>query len=95
VIWFRWVIAVPLMLVFVLCAICNIALAWAWVVQRKRSSLALLVGGLAGMAALLVMPVSRFHAWSWVPVVADLAIPYVAGFVLKGVRKLFSLVSPC
>ena len=71
----------------------NYLCVYLWWARREHHSLAPLVGGVAGMVALLVCPVSSVHRWAWLPLILDLGCGFsllsllYAIFVLKAFRR--------
>jgi hypothetical protein len=90
----RWLTGTVLVAFFVLTLVCNLALVLGWVFGQKRSSLALIAGGIAGLGGFLILPIPILNAWFWVPIAADIGVPYGVGLVLLGSRKLYRLRSP-
>jgi len=54
----------------------NYACAYVGLFRKEHHSLAPLVGGVAGVLALLICPVASVHAWAWLPFVWDLGCAF-------------------
>ena len=82
----RTVIAVALALV----ALLVIAANWAMVIQGMRrkfmGSLIPLVGGIAGVLAVLIVPAPRVLGYFWVPLVADAGCLVVLAAIFEALR---------
>jgi hypothetical protein len=89
----RWFAGTVLVAVFMLTLFCNLALVLGWVFRQKHSSLVLIVGGIAGLVGFLILPIRTLNDWFWIPIVADIGVPYGVGLVLLGGRKLCRLRS--
>lgn len=74
---------------FALTIVGNLSVVWTWYVTKRHSSLVLIAGGVAGMLGLRVAPDDRLARWWWMPLMADICIPY--GTAL-GVRVSLLLV---
>jgi hypothetical protein len=68
---FRWLAGSLLVGLSIYICACNIAILRARY-RHEYHSFIPLIGGLLGMAALLVLPVHVTHRWFWVPFIADL-----------------------
>lgn len=68
---FRWIIAGLLFVYFVGLASTNALTIIRFYLRGKKGSLAPLFGGLAGVLALLVVPIPGARAWCWLPLVFD------------------------
>jgi hypothetical protein len=77
-----WLIGSFLLGFAAFCQLCNLVIVYRRITRSERPSLILVAGGLAGMAAFLLLPVARLHRWFWLPPIADLAVPYSAWFLL-------------
>jgi hypothetical protein len=49
----------------------------------------IIVGGIAGLAGFLILPIKVLNDWFWIPLAADIAIPYGAALVLLAGKRLF------
>ena len=83
----RLLIGLFLVGVAVYVCVCNVALVYRWFFRNKRSSLVFVVGGLVGMAGLIVLPVEIAHGWFWIWPIADIVIPYLACLGFYTVKK--------
>lgn len=72
---------------FLFAIVGNLALVFSWFAHKKRSSLVLIVGGLAGLCGFLILPTVQLNRWFWVPPIADIGAPYGAGLVLVAFRN--------
>jgi hypothetical protein len=89
-IYLRWVFGIALIAFFLLWIVCNVVYVLGWIFRKQRSSLVLIVGGLAGLIGFLVVPVKVLNEWFWVPPIADFAIPYGLGLTLQFAQKLWA-----
>jgi len=85
----RWALGSVLIAFFLLCVICNVAYVLGWILHQRRSSLVLVVGGIAGLLGFLVVPVKVLNQWFWLPPIADFAIPYGLGLTLQFARRFW------
>jgi hypothetical protein len=89
----RWVLTGLLGLISLWCTGLNYSCVYLWLARREHHSLGPLVGGVAGMLAMLVCPISAVHRWAWLPLVLDLGCGLLflnllyAIFVLKAFSK--------
>ena len=67
----RWMIAGLLLVYFVGLASTNALTIIRFYLHGRKGSLAPLFGGLAGVLALLVVPIQGARAWCWLPLVLD------------------------
>lgn len=75
--YLRWLFGANLVAVFLLLLVGNTGLVVrALGGGHRRSSLALIVGGLAGLLGFLVLPVDPLHRLFWIPPIADISVPY-------------------
>jgi hypothetical protein len=84
----RWITGTLLVAFFLLWIVCNLVYVYGWCVHRKHSSLVIIVGGIAGVAGFLILPIKALNDWFWIPIAADIAVPYGAALVLLAGRKL-------
>lgn len=79
---FRWLLGIPLLACSLYAAACNFHLRFI-VVRRlapevRSPSPIVMVGALAGVAGLLLVPLAVLHAWAWLPLLLDVgALPLV------------------
>jgi len=85
----RWLAGTLLIGFSLVVCVCNIALVCKWFLRHEHSSLVLVVGGLAAMAGFLIVPVEEMNRWFWIPLIADLAIPYLVGLGFSIAKKGF------
>ena len=84
----RWALGISFIAFFLLCIVCNVALVLLWIFRQRRSSLVLIVGGIAGLIGFLIVPAKVTNEWFWIPPIADLAVPYGLGLTLQFARRL-------
>jgi hypothetical protein len=75
VLYFRWLAGVFLVAFFLFGILGNLVLVFGWFAHQKRSSLVLIIGGVAGLFGFLILPMALLNRWFWVPPVADIGIP--------------------
>jgi hypothetical protein len=88
----RWGLAGLLALLSICVIGVNYSVAYLWLVRKEHHSLAPLLGGVAGLLALLICPLNSTHSWAWLPLVLDLGCAYsLCGFLYAViVLKAFS-----
>jgi hypothetical protein len=78
--------------IFLLTAICNLIYVYRWRFHEERASLILLVGGAAALVGLVALPILKLNQWFWLPLLADIGVPYCAGLLLLLFKKLVRYV---
>jgi hypothetical protein len=68
----QWLASIPLLLLFVIAALSNIALLCLILAKRFRGTFVPIVGGVAGMLGCLIYPHAGLRGYWWVPLFADL-----------------------
>jgi hypothetical protein len=64
----RWILSVLLLLLFAYASCLNASIAWVGgVLNRRAASMGPLLGGIAGSLGLIIIPVSGFKHWWWLP----------------------------
>ena len=83
----RWILGTVLAVIFVVAALGNAWTVIRYIVHKRRSSAAPLVGGLCGVGSCLVLPLANLNEWWWLPLLLDygslpvLAVSAVLGLV--------------
>jgi len=86
----RLALSTMLIAFFLLCIVGNVACVLGWIFRQRRSSLVLVVGGIAGLVGFLVVPVKVLNMWFWLPPIADFAVPYGLGLTLQFAERLWA-----
>jgi hypothetical protein len=73
---------------FLFATVRNLALVFGWFAYQKRSSLVLIIGGLAGLFGLLILPIALLNRLFWLPPLVDIGAPYGAALAFVALRKL-------
>ncbi len=81
----QWIATGVLGLFWLGCASSNFVSLINARIHRSSTSLILLLGGIAGVVAMLVCPIPETTRWAWVPAVLDL------GCIPAGLAILFSV----
>jgi hypothetical protein len=89
-IYLRWALGIALVALFLLCIVCNVAYVLGWILRQRRSSLVLIVGGMAGLIGFFVVPVKVLNKWFWLPPIADFAVPYGLYLTLQFARRVLA-----
>jgi|GEM_PF-2000292 len=77
----RWIIGCVLLLFFAGSAITNAAVAHQIYIKRKSASFILFVGGIAGTAGLLLIPLNGSNEFWWLPPILDVGTGPVLVFL--------------
>jgi hypothetical protein len=88
-VYIRWIAGTLLVGFFLLWVVCNLAYVYGWHVHRKRSSLVIIVGGIAGLVGFWILPIKVLNDWFWIPLAADIAVPYGAALLFVAGKRLF------
>lgn len=89
---FRWLAGSLLLGLSIYIFLANIAMVCRFILRHEHHSLVPLVGGLLGMAGLLILPVPVMHRWFWLPFVADSwSIICLVAAVYAITKKVFRL----
>ena len=67
----RWVAAGLLAVISAAVTLGNFGLILRWLISKKGSSQVPVLGGLAGLLAMLVAPSAWLQAWWWAPLLVD------------------------
>ena len=81
----RWIAAVVLALFWLAVSISNLIDIINARIHRSPTTLILFFGGVAGVVAMLVCPISGSNHWAWIPALLDL------GCIPAGLVILFGL----
>lgn len=88
-VYIRWIAGMLLVGFFLLWVVCNLAYVYGRHVHRKHSSLVIIVGGIAGLVGFLILPIKVLNDWFWIPLAADIAVPYGAALLFVAGKRLF------
>lgn len=79
-----WILTAIAAYVFALQAISNLAISIRQVRLKSSETLLLLVGGLAGVVAVLLMPVEGVRRYWWIPLLVDMgSLPIVVWVIIR------------
>jgi hypothetical protein len=83
-----WILGALFLSIAAFCIVGNVVVLIRYLLKRKRSSIVPLIGGLAGMLGMLIIPIRGSGKWFWLPLVLDYgAVPMVTGALWTLVRS--------
>lgn len=80
----QWIIAIAFLAFGGLIIVTNTAIAVLRFTRGRKSSMILIVGGVAAAIGIYALPNSTMHRWFWVPLLVDIGcVPIVAALLAK------------
>jgi len=83
-----WFVGSLLLAVAVVCIAGNLSILLGHLLRGKHNSMVPFIGGLAGVIGMLVVPITVFRRWSWIPVILDIGtLPIAVAFAFVFMRR--------
>jgi hypothetical protein len=86
----RWVAFYIASCVFIAVSSANMVYTILWALKRKRNSFVPVIGGLAGLIAMLIVPIEGARKLAWIPLFVDVGcLPLViAAIADRSIRAM-------